>query len=72
MAEAGAHLLVSGLVQGVGFRYFALKKATLYGIRGFAKNLMDGRVELLAEGEKGMVEDFIKDLRSGSNLRSRG
>ena len=41
MPDAGAHLLVSGSVQGVGYRYFALRKAIAYGLRGFAKNLVE-------------------------------
>ena len=65
MADARAHLFVSGLVQGVGYRYFAIRKATGYGLKGFAKNLIDGRVEVVAEGEKGIIEEFIKELRRG-------
>ncbi len=65
MADAGAHLFVSGIVQGVGYRFFAIRKASLYGIRGFVKNLIDGRVEVVAEGERGLIEEFIKDLRRG-------
>ncbi len=65
MSEARAHLFVSGLVQGVGYRYFAIRRADAYGISGFAKNLIDGRVEVVAEGNPGLVEEFIKDLRNG-------
>jgi len=65
MAEVRAHLLVSGLVQGVGYRYFAIRKANAYGLKGFAKNLIDGRVEVVAEGERGLIEEFIKELRRG-------
>lgn len=65
MNDARAHLFVSGIVQGVGYRYFAIRKANAYGITGYAKNLIDGRVEIVAEGGKGLVEQFIKDLRIG-------
>jgi len=65
MADARAHLLIDGLVQGVGYRYFAIRKASTYGLTGFAKNLIDGRVEIVAEGERGLIEEFIKDLRRG-------
>jgi acylphosphatase len=65
MADAGVHLFVSGMVQGVGYRYFAIRKANVYGLKGYAKNLIDGRVEIVAEGEKGLIEEFIKDLRVG-------
>jgi len=65
MAEARAHLFISGLVQGVGYRYFAIRKASAYSLKGFAKNLIDGRVEVVAEGEMGLIEEFIKDLKRG-------
>ncbi len=65
MAEVRAHLFVSGLVQGVGYRFFAIRKANVYGLKGFVKNLIDGRVEVVAEGEKGLIEEFIKELRRG-------
>ncbi len=65
MNDARAHLFINGLVQGVGYRYFAIRKATAYGIEGFAKNLIDGRVEVVAEGERGLVEEFIRELRNG-------
>jgi acylphosphatase len=65
MADAGVHLLVDGVVQGVGYRFFAIRKATTYGLKGFVRNLIDGRVEVVAEGEKGLIEEFIKDLRRG-------
>jgi acylphosphatase len=65
MADAGAHLLISGVVQGVGYRFFAIRKADAYGLKGFAKNLIDGSVEVVAEGDRGLIEEFIKDLRRG-------
>ncbi len=65
MDDARAHLFISGLVQGVGYRYYAMRKANAYGVSGFAKNLMDGRVEVVAEGSRSMVEQFISDLKVG-------
>lgn len=65
MNDVRAHLFISGIVQGVGYRYFAIRKANAYGIAGFAKNLIDGRVEVVAEGGRGLVEQFIEDLRIG-------
>ncbi|MFZ1080569.1 MAG: acylphosphatase [Candidatus Kryptoniota bacterium] len=65
MAEARAHLFVSGLVQGVGYRFFTVRKAGVYGMKGFVKNLFDGRVEVIAEGEKGLIQEFIKELNRG-------
>ncbi len=65
MSDSGVHLIVSGVVQGVGYRFFAIRKAEAYGLNGFAKNLIDGSVEVVAEGDKGLIEEFIKDLRRG-------
>ena len=65
MDDARAHLFVSGLVQGVGYRFYAMRKANAYGVSGFAKNLMDGRVEVVVEGSRSMVEQFISDLKVG-------
>ena len=56
---------ISGEVQGVGFRYFAQRSAARHQIRGFAKNLPDGRVEVLAEGPQKAVTDFQHDLAAG-------
>ncbi len=58
-------IIVSGRVQGVGFRYFAQKNARLYGVNGYVKNLYDGRVEVVAEGEGTQVEQFIEVLKQG-------
>lgn len=58
-------ITVNGLVQGVGYRYFCYRKAVEYNIRGYAKNLIDGSVEVVASGEKNMVSDYIKELRTG-------
>lgn len=62
---ASAHITFSGVVQGVGFRYTAIRKATQYGLNGFVKNLHSGEVEVVAEGEKGLIADLIKELRVG-------
>jgi len=54
----------SGRVQGVGFRYNAKSVAAGFEVIGTVRNLMDGRVELIAEGNRGELEDFriaIKD-----------
>lgn len=63
--QARVHLLISGLVQMVGFRFFVEKKARQYGLSGYTRNLSDDRVEVEAEGEKGMLEELIKDCRVG-------
>jgi len=53
----------SGLVQGVGFRYTAFRVASNFRVTGFVRNLRDGRVELVAEGEASEVKAFIAEVR---------
>jgi len=66
MAEpVRAHLWISGVVQGVGFRFFAERAARRHGVSGFARNLPDGRVETVAEGPRDAVEGFIAELKRG-------
>jgi acylphosphatase len=59
--------LISGLVQGVGFRYFAQRSAARHQVRGYIRNLEDGRVEAFAEGPPKAVEEFKHDLAAGPN-----
>ena len=59
------HFLVTGRVQGVGFRYFAETTARDLGIHGFVWNLLDGGVEALAEGPAEAVAAFESALRQG-------
>ena len=58
-------ILVSGRVQGVYFRMFTQNKAKHFDIKGCAKNLPDGRVEIIAEGVHYSIENFIKWCRRG-------
>jgi acylphosphatase len=57
--------LISGLVQGVGFRYFVQRSSARHQVRGFVRNLKDGRVEVLAEGDEKSVNEFRLDLAAG-------
>jgi acylphosphatase len=57
--------LISGLVQGVGFRFFAQRASARYQVRGYVRNLEDGRVEAVAEGTAELVEKFKMDLAAG-------
>ena len=57
--------LISGRVQGVGFRYFAQATASRERIDGWARNLPDGRVEIRAEGQQNALERFERQMRRG-------
>ncbi|ADI14129.1 acylphosphatase [Truepera radiovictrix] len=57
--------LVSGSVQGVGYRAFVRRLALDAGLCGYAENLDDGRVEVVAEGERGELEALLHQLRRG-------
>ncbi len=59
------HLLISGMVQGVGFRYETERKANALGIKGWVKNLANGGVETVAEGEDIAIDEFIKYCNQG-------
>ena len=57
--------LISGRVQMVGFRAFAELRAPRHGATGYVCNLPDGGVEVVAEGDRNQLEDFLADLRRG-------
>lgn len=57
--------LISGRVQGVGFRVFAWTTAAREGLHGWVRNLPDGRVEISAEGEAEAIERFERHVRHG-------
>ena len=57
--------LISGDVQGVGYRFFAQRAAARHQVVGYVKNLSDGRVEALVEGSPTQVEAFKHDLATG-------
>ena len=59
--------MVGGRVQGVFYRATAAQRARELGIVGYAKNLADGRVEVLAIGDAGSVEIFVQWLWTGSS-----
>ncbi len=60
-----AHILVSGRVQGVNFRRSTLLEAKILGINGWVRNLMDGRVEAVFEGEEHSVKTLVNYCRQG-------
>jgi len=57
--------LVTGRVQGVGFRWFAARLARELGLRGSARNLPDGRVEMIAAGDTARLAELESGLRAG-------
>lgn len=59
---------VAGRVQGVGFRFFAERAATELGVTGWVRNLPNGKVESLAEGEEDAVARYLERLREGPRL----
>jgi len=63
-----AHVLISGKVQGVWFRANTKEKARQLNIKGWVRNLPDGRVEAVFQGEKEMVEEMIKWCYKGPPL----
>jgi acylphosphatase len=63
--RASLHAFVRGRVQGVLFRSFAERHARRLGLVGYARNLFDGRVEVVAEGEKAALEEFLRQLHLG-------
>jgi acylphosphatase len=63
MAEL--HVKVTGVVQGVGFRWFVRERARRLGLDGWVRNLPDGSVEVLAEGEAEQLDLLRGELRRG-------
>lgn len=59
------HFIVKGRVQGVGYRFFTYHIANEYNIKGWVKNLWNGDVEILAQGETRHIEVFKKLLEAG-------
>lgn len=61
-------LNISGMVQGVGFRYLSQKEAQKLGFTGYVKNLDDGSIELIAEGEEKDLKNFINWCYNGVGI----
>lgn len=63
--HACLNAIVDGVVQGVGFRYFTERAARALGLSGWVRNLPDGRVEVEVEGEEGVLNAFLAEIRRG-------
>lgn len=59
------HIFVSGRVQGVGYRRFAQKSAETMSLAGWARNVWDGRVEILASGSEQQLDQYCEALKKG-------
>ena len=62
MVSKRIHVFYSGRVQGVGFRFTAEAAARKFKLSGWASNLRDGRVEVVAEGDEAALKDFIERI----------
>ncbi len=60
--------MILGIVQGVGYRFFVMRAAARHQMLGTVRNLPDGRVEVVAEGERDAMDEFKKDLATGPSL----
>jgi acylphosphatase len=69
---AAYRYLVAGRVQGVGYRYFVMREAESLGVTGYARNLSDGRVEVVAEGAEEVLQAFESRLREGPAFANVG
>ncbi len=61
-------LTVSGMVQGVGFRWFIKQKATKFGLNGTVRNMANGNVEIEVEGEEERVNALIRFAKAGPSF----
>jgi acylphosphatase len=70
MSSPGRHderltAVVHGEVHGVGYRFFAQRQAAALGLRGYVRNQRDGTVEVVAEGPRAQLDQFLEALRRG-------
>ena len=62
------YAVFAGTVQGVGFRYFVRNIAKEMGVKGYVRNLPDGTVEVVAEGDEQTLRNFLKAIEQGPPL----
>ena len=68
MSDVIRRIVISGHVQGVGYRFFVLDEAERIGLRGWVRNLPDGRVEAEVEGPDASINELVKRLQIGPRL----
>ncbi|MGN0372505.1 MAG: acylphosphatase [Enterocloster sp.] len=72
MKQVRKHIIFSGRVQGVGFRYTACYLARPLGLTGWVRNLWDGTVEMEVQGPGEVIEKFLEQLQRGRFIRIEG
>jgi len=60
-----AKIIVNGLVQGIGFRYFVIRHADNLSLKGYTQNLLTGEVVTEVEGDESLIQELIKQLKIG-------
>lgn len=65
MTDSRAHAIISGRVQGVSFRYYTYHEALKRGLKGWVRNLLDGRVEAVFEGERDAIDQVLEWSKTG-------
>jgi acylphosphatase len=63
MSQIAKHIIFTGQVQGVGFRFTAFNIANRHRLTGFVRNLPDGTVEMLAQGPPQAIDDCVQDIK---------
>jgi acylphosphatase len=68
MSAIAAHLVITGRVQGVGYRLWAKREARRLGLRGWVRNLSNGDVEALAIGDAAQIDAFVQSCHNGPGM----
>ena len=64
MTQTAKRIIFVGRVQGVGFRFTAYNAANRYGLTGWVRNILDGSVEMLAQGPSDDIDDCLRDINN--------
>jgi acylphosphatase len=68
MKMIARRIVVHGMVQGVGFRYFVQRMGKRMGLTGDVRNLQDATVEIVVEGIPGRVDEFLSEVKRGPSM----